>query len=333
MIKRSRILQENDKVRLVAFKNSTNSEVVQDRREFKNSNFLRNIFGMKKLKVIVPTVLALSGPKVLAQNITFPEITTVSYPPPVQAFPAFPADQTFDSNIESLNPMLLRRFQHMKGMVAFLQTGDDADDDARWNFRSKIQDYGCFCYPGTSEQVRYSPGVPIDEIDNTCRRLHRRWHCLENDSKNSIDSIPDDCNRDGTQHGVSRYKWHGVEDPITGHKEIICGSHSTGGYENVINKNQDIICKLRACQIERAFAEELVALDFDDWFDEAHTGMNGRGECEGEPSVSSCGSTNSCESLVDSCCGIYPDRFPFNDGGLKECCADGTVKVAGTCTG
>lgn len=316
MIIRSRILQEHDKVRLVAPKNSIKSEAV-----FKNSNFLKNIFKMKKLKILVPTVLI---PTVLAQNLTTTSITTVSYPPPLQ-------HPGLDENL--LDPLLLRRFQHMKGMVAFLQTGDEADDVARLNFRQKIQDYGCFCYPGTSEQVRYSPGVPVDEIDNTCRRLHRRWHCLENDSKNNIDSIPDDCNRDGTQHGVSRYKWHGTIDEITGHREIVCGSHSTGGYENVLNKNQDIICKLRACEIERAFAEELVALDFDDWYDEAHIGMNGRGECEGEPSVSSCGSTNSCESLVDSCCGAYPDRFPFNDGGLKECCGDGTVKVAGTCAG
>ena len=93
-------------------------------------------------------------------------ITTVSYPPPLQ-HPGLD---------ENLDPLLLRRFQHMKGMVAFLQTGDEADDVARLNFRQKIQDYGCFCYPGTSEQVRYSPGVPVDEIDNTCRRLHRRWH-------------------------------------------------------------------------------------------------------------------------------------------------------------
>jgi len=321
MIKRSRILQDHDKVRLVVPQNQIKSEGVV----FKNSNFLKNIFKMKKLKILVPVVLI---PTVLAQNksITTTSIPTVSYPPPLQ-------HPGLDSNLDPLNPMLLRRFQHMKGMVAFLQTGDDGDDDARWNFRQMIQDYGCFCYPGTSEQVRYSPGVPVDEIDNTCRRLHRRWHCLENDSKNNIDSIPDDCNRDSTQHGASRYKWHGTEDPVTGHKEIICGSHSTGGYENVLNKNQDIICKLRACEIERAFAEELVALDFENWFDDAHTGMNGRGECVGEPSVSSCGSTNSCEDLVDSCCGTYPDRFPFNDGGLKECCSDGTVKVAGTCAG
>ena len=91
---------------------------------------------------------------------------------------------------------------------------------------------------------------------------------------------------------------------------------------------------MRACEIERAFAEELVALDFDDMFDELNLGKTGRGECDskGCPEGKICGCQGGdCQDLVDSCCGKYPDRFPYNDGGLKECCADGNVKVAGTC--
>ena len=107
---------------------------------------------MKRLKILylLPTVFSQFN-------------TNISYPPPLM-----------HPNLIGAN--LLRRFQHMKGMVAFLQTGNNEDGDARVNFRQKIQDYGCFCYPGNSQQPRYSPGSPVDEIDNTCRRLHRRWH-------------------------------------------------------------------------------------------------------------------------------------------------------------
>ena len=97
----------------------------------------------------------------------------------------------------------------------------------------------------------------------------------------------------------------------------------------MLNKNAGILCKMRACEIERAFAEELVLLEFDNLYNETYRGYTGKGMCESEGGGDNC--APNCADLIDSCCGKYPNRFPFNDGGLKECCADGTVKVAGTC--
>lgn len=96
-------------------------------------------------------------------------------------------------------------------------------------------------------------------------------------------------------------------------------------------------CKLAACQIERKFAEELVEIGFQDVYDPALKGMVGRGEC-----VKIGESTNSGSHKFDSifddtdgtffnCCGSYPKRFPFLDGGVRRCCDDGKVRFDGDC--
>ena len=223
---------------------------------------------------------------------------------------------------------LERKFDHVKGMISFLLTGTIHDDPSRRNFRDKIQDYGCFCYPGDSNQVRFSPSPPVDAIDAFCKKLHRRWHCLESDAETNLGGVSSNCHRDHKEHGDGSYKFHGKTE-IDGSHSIICGTESTGGYENVLDTKPQLMCKYRACQIERAFAEELVALDFDSVWNADNIGMVGRGECI-KNQVPAPGAGGD-----EDCCGEYPNRFPYNNNnvanGLKECCPDGEIKIIGTC--
>merc|ERR1712010_319422 len=106
--------------------------------------------------------------------------------------------KTFTFTVLSLQSLVLaqnitdigeKKFDHIKGMISYLLTGTHDDDTTRRNIRDKIQDYGCFCYPGDSQQVRFSKAKPVDEIDALCKSLHRRWKCLESDAEQQINDI------------------------------------------------------------------------------------------------------------------------------------------------
>ena len=101
-------------------------------------------------------------------------------------------------------------------------------------------------------------------------------------------------------------------------------------------------CKLAACQIERKFAEELVEIGFQAVHNSGHKGMVSRGECTRSttveeattlpPTTEAGGSHDEFEAdTFFSCCGEYPERFPFLDGGTRVCCGDGRVRFEGNC--
>ena len=81
----------------------------------------------------------------------------------------------------------LRRFTNIKSMVSYLQCGDDMI--CRSMVTDMIQDYGCYCYPNKDQQVRASRRQPVDLIDEMCRRLHRRWNCIEMDATMNLNGI------------------------------------------------------------------------------------------------------------------------------------------------
>ena len=89
------------------------------------------------------------------------------------------------SRFSNLDP--LRRFQNVKAMVSYLQCGDDRV--CRNIVTEMIQDYGCYCYPNEDQQVRGSPRKPVDLIDEMCRKLHRRWNCVEMDAELGLNEI------------------------------------------------------------------------------------------------------------------------------------------------
>ena len=143
-------------------------------------------------------------------------------------------------------------------------------------------------------------------------------------------------NRDSQiSHGESRFKWYEKIDS-NGDLKIGCGTPLNPEYSDPRPAHSDLTaCRLAACQIERKFAEELVEIGFQELYNPSYKGMVGRGECS--KNVTTAKNNPGRFDLEDkndmfyNCCGAYPNRFPFMDGGVRVCCGDGKVRNEGTC--
>ena len=111
---------------------------------------------------------------------------------------------------------------------------------------------------------------------------------------------------------------------------IICGTSNNPDYAN--NRNQG--CRQAACTIERAFAYEVSAFLQDpiQFRDSAHQA----GTYNLNPGSSSLDESRAdvCQAIKganvrDSCCGEYPDRYPYASS--RTVCCDGLVSPMGTC--
>lgn len=155
--------------------------------------------------------------------------------------------------------------------------------------------YGCWCY--FYDDVGNGKGTPVDEIDSFCKILNEGYECAI---------------RDTEDEGVSCVPWEIDYNPGLGVGQNL--------YQSCRDRNQDSMCKVRACAIEGHFTNNLVAIllsgsfmDYDsfghsDGFDASHDGG-----CPVKPGVKSSGDK--------SCCGIYPSRFPYkNLDGDRACC-------------
>jgi len=164
--------------------------------------------------------------------------------------------------------------------------------------------YGCWCYFGDDHIERRAKGPPLDTLDGFCHTLSRGYECATID----IDGcVPWDID-------------YNTADDLTAvpdTKEDVAAMCQTenGGVDNT--------CQYFACAVEGwwlkqvKIAGDLPALIDDtnkhsdaDW-DAKRTAM-----CKG-PAV---GNDRQIE-----CCGIYPERFPYNTlAPNKVCCTDGS---------
>ena len=159
-----------------------------------------------------------------------------------------------------------------------------------------IQNYGCHCFPNGSRSPG-GVGEPVDAQDSLCKTLSRCHACVDLD-------------------------FNGACDPEGGYKYTV--DSSTGAISCSSNTE---LCKQRACECDKKFAEDLGALWDDASFD--YTMWNNKNNA-----LATLDYASTCVKLAGNpntdCCGTYPERRPYSNV-VNECCVDGSVKTIGNC--
>merc|ERR1719219_516782 len=183
---------------------------------------------------------------------------------------------------------------------------------------ANFDEYGCWCY--FYDNVGRGKGTPVDELDGLCKTLHDGYTCaiIDGEAEGADECIPWEVDYNpGQGTGSNRFADCQAQNP---------------GASN---------CAVRACAVEGIFTDNVFALllggsqanleEFShvNGFDPSPT----QG-CLVKPGQKGYGGEKSC-------CGAYPNRFPFKtlDGDraccgartyntqLLNCCGNGQVKA------
>lgn len=151
---------------------------------------------------------------------------------------------------------------------------------------------GCWCY--FDEDVGSGKGKPSSALDELCKTLHNGYECAM---------------RDAEDEGDSCTPWE-----VT----YTVGSGQAGAVAECTATNAGNNCATRACIVEQTFVAGLV--DFFILQQGSISVLDGPFDC----------STASANTGVSakSCCGSYPDRFPFRtNNGDRACCGTRTYNT------
>lgn len=158
--------------------------------------------------------------------------------------------------------------------------------------------YGCWCMPTGANEMTKNWGQPVDEIDATCRDMQMCYKCAKIDYGN-------DCK------DTAGYRYRGYE--VKGERRIKC-------------LDKEDTCKRAICECDKRLAMDLAKLEDTASYDfhSKYGSFNFKEQC-----VPQC---KNCHKW-DSCCGKYPERYPYySDNGAKQCCGQKTYyKSASSC--
>jgi len=207
-----------------------------------------------------------------------------------------------------------RKFSHITAM-AFSQVSSKTSHNAK-QVNKMIQNYGCHCFPGL-QKIAGGAGPAQDDYDSLCRDLARCHKCIEMDHVGELN--------DEWDANIGRYRWD-----LNADNSISCAA----------NTEQH---KMDLCTCDANYAMALGALWDDNTFDMTLWGGK-------KNNLFSFDYENTCTKSgtfeADECCGVYPERHPYDstqrmccDGITtyndvqKECCdvGDGTIASTGSC--
>merc|ERR1712156_1371731 len=182
---------------------------------------------------------------------------------------------------------------------------------------NKLDEYGCWCY--FYDNVGRGKGTPVDEIDGFCKTLADGYQCAI---------------IDGEAEGQSCVPWEVAYSPGAG--------QGPDRFASCQANNPGDSCAARACSVEGIFVDNLFAflisgtpIAYDTY---------GHNDSDFDPATDAgCPVKAGIKGVSGekSCCGGYPNRFPFKtlDGDraccgsrtyntqLLNCCANGQVKA------
>lgn len=183
----------------------------------------------------------------------------------------------------------------------------------------KVYKYGCWCFRNGEKSVLGGSGNTIDGADRSCKAYQQCHKCMDNDYNDCPAWVP--------------YRFEGIvkED---GTKQLNC-------------LNQEGSCRRNHCECDKKLAEDLALHEMTlNPLNRRDFGFEPELACKKADSRS----TSASSATEQSCCGVYPNRFPFvsnrNDGeSLRKCCLNKTydprklaccpgheVKNHGTCS-
>jgi len=184
----------------------------------------------------------------------------------------------------------------------------------------EIWNYGCWCY--FNDNWGKGKGVPVNEVDNICKVLHDGYECIIHDHK--VEYPNESC------------------DPWTvDYVSAVSLGRNLRQLENYCVKYNQNACAQRTCIIESHFAQSFfkLAINKDHRFEPLY-----KHELGFDPEDKRNCPTIGGKKSEKSCCGIYPERYPFKtfdgqrqcckrqtyDVNVRECC-NGVVSGLGTC--
>jgi len=161
----------------------------------------------------------------------------------------------------------------------------------------RLNEYGCWCY-FDSEHGR-GKAQPVDALDEICKILHDGYECAM---------------RDAEDEGTTCIPWEVDYDAGIGGSDLSMNDQCT---EANLGNN----CGIRACIVEGSFvANALEIFVTGGVIDNTKKHSNGF-----DPSVECVVKKNGGGPSNKTCCGNYPDRFPFKtQGGDRKCCGNRT---------
>lgn len=168
---------------------------------------------------------------------------------------------------------------------------------------SQIDQYGCWCY--LSSNFRLGKSAPVDEIDQLCKEMADGYGCAIIDDQT--------CNEPWSETYNSAVQTVFMNPSLS----IIdqCQFLNQGSTD----------CAIRACIIQGSFNLQI----FNRFFAGTLIVNQSFKHSNGFDINATCQTINKTPS-EKSCCGDYPNRFPFkNFGGVRQCC--GGKVVTGSC--
>lgn len=182
-----------------------------------------------------------------------------------------------------------------------------------------IRNYGCHCkfdQSDTTNRMLPGSGAPVDPYDAACRRLRLGYQCA------SIDN--DSCDPNARVYEVD------AQDFFTGMRRTTSGMFHNFTTNCVMYNHHDI-CAMHTCISDLQFIQTMYKLTRWDRVTMDYVNIPvACGNVVDPANGSTGGGSGSGPRSDDSteCCGIYPDRTPFNSN-KSQCCANiATYNVA-----
>lgn len=173
-----------------------------------------------------------------------------------------------------------------------------------------VRNYGCHCFPDYTRKTS-GTGAPQNEVDSSCRTLNQCKKCIE------LEGMDGDCENGDIDQGKYDYS-------------------VVGGAVDCNPRGRNNACKVAQCECDKDFAVNLSAVWVDAEFDLQlwATIKNTNAMANAGTPVfdydTTCVKTPG-PGPADACCGnAFPAKTPYNTNN-RECCADGSLKLFGSC--
>lgn len=224
---------------------------------------------------------------------------------------------------EEEEPIRFKSFESLLAMIVFSKdvneqdaVGNNLNEQKQYEsyktemsrLEDKYTNYGCYCYNSGVDNGIHGGGVPRDPIDRHCKELYQCYKCLAIDFN-------------ATHNDMAGMEYNVNLSMKNGQKSMECEDSfdMTAG------------CPRNLCECDKKFAMAIAKVD--DGCDSNGDGCPSNEfytktatQSPFEPKVNpgkfvvhqSCQSNNPHEAN-ENCCGVYPDRQPYNPE-TKECC-------------
>lgn len=203
---------------------------------------------------------------------------------------------------------------HLESQWNAVMNSGNVDDDDRKIMElftvSAVADYGCWCRFNGKRPYK---GVPRDPMDQACKVWYQNYECLEADFMcGGADTI--EYNDTITQ----------VQDPF----------EATTNYNTECAARNPDNCQAHACLIDANFIRDMFNYLADNSLNQTLSGYFGfdGSTCRpgsnaqtttGNPMTTTANSGSTTAPATPApmtCCGTYPNRFPYKDTAARDCC-------------